>query len=230
MALRRLSMAHCYLRATGKVRLASRTTESVNIFGKGKPMCPGNAFTLFLKAQPRDGKNLKKYVYEAACKWNTLPKEEKSVFQLQAKELEKRYQQEISEWEVMMEQSGHGNLVQRQRQLTEGKNLAIQRSRHLLEHLNKESIQTVDEKEESLEPENLSHIKEAVKEDKSLVREAVEEEEEALIEGAVKEDESCVIEAVKNDLPVQDPDFISSKKPFSNRSKQKTVVKARSLS
>lgn len=157
MALRRLSLAHNYFRATASLRTATSWTRWDNILGDNKPMCPGNAFTLFLETQPRNGMSLKKYVHEAACKWNTLSQEDKKVFQLKAKELEERYKKEILEWEIRMLQSDRKDVVQRHHQLTDGKNLAIQRSRQPLEDQDQDSTQTMRE-------ENALPVTKAVKE------------------------------------------------------------------
>ncbi|XP_045101803.1 uncharacterized protein LOC123498600 isoform X3 [Portunus trituberculatus] len=52
-------VSHRCLRAAVTVRSTSTTTESQRKFKNEKPMCPGNAFTLFLETQPREGKGLK---------------------------------------------------------------------------------------------------------------------------------------------------------------------------
>ncbi|MPC36191.1 hypothetical protein E2C01_029639 [Portunus trituberculatus] len=187
MALRRLSLAHRCLRAAVTVRSTSTTTESQRKFKNEKPMCPGNAFTLFLETQPREGKGLKKYIYEAACKWNKLSQQDKRIFQLQAKELEKKYKDEVSKWERWMQQTGHGDVVQRHRQLTDGKNLAIERS----------WAATLDQPQESLvtTEENVS----LVMKEKSNIKETIKDETETVIKDTVKEGKNTLVKETEKE-------------------------------
>ncbi|KAK8377865.1 hypothetical protein O3P69_014067 [Scylla paramamosain] len=179
MALRRLSVAHSCLRAAGTVRSASRTTESEGTFENEKPLCPGNAFTLFLETQ--------NYIYEAACKWNKLPQEDKRIFQLKAKELEKKYKDEVSKWEMRMQQSGHRDVVQRHHQLTDGKNLAIERSWAAEMDQDQDSMVTTEE--------NVSHVMEEEKSDIKLIKDGTE----ALIKDRVEEEKNTLIKETEKE-------------------------------
>lgn len=193
MALRRLSVAHSWLRAAVRVRSASTTTESEWLFENEKPICPGNAFTLFLETQARDGKSLKKHIYEAACNWNKLSQEDKRIFQLKAKELEKKYKDEVSKWETRMCQKGRKDLVERHHQLTDGKNLAIARSQAAEMDHDQDSMVTTEE--------NVSHVMEEEKLD--TTKEPVKYETEAVIKREEQEGKNILMKETEKEEKLQ---------------------------
>lgn len=217
MALRRLSLVHSHLQAAVSVRAASWKNRSEKPPGEHKPICPGNAFTLFLETQPRENKSLKKFVHEAACKWNSLPQEEKIVFQQQAIDLEKRYHDEISTWEKRMLQMGRKDLVERHHQLTDGKNQTIERHRLAMKDHGQDLTQTVEvagkeEKELSTLEGEGSMKKGAAKKKKSSAKEEINAKEEIKEEG---------------DPSVPNSRSVSVPKSFKSKHKQINLIKVK---
>lgn len=105
-----------------------------------KPKVPGNAFTVYLKTLDRGETKLKEFMRTAACKWNLLTEVEKQPFCEEAKTLEKKYQNELSFWEMKALKAGREDLVQRHQELVKLKSAAVQSNNRITEEQIREII------------------------------------------------------------------------------------------
>ncbi|XP_025099420.1 transcription factor A, mitochondrial-like isoform X2 [Pomacea canaliculata] len=83
------------------------------LHGLGKPKMPLTSYALFLKAsKPKRGnKSMAQYIKDLANDWHNITKEEKEIYEKDARVRKEKYMKELEEWEEKMKATGFQDFI-----------------------------------------------------------------------------------------------------------------------